>query len=176
MSCIVDFAETISQGGSFLSGFDVVGLDTESSRNTADEESMVREGYENFGENNYSYNFNNSYNFGEGEGEYSSSFDAGSEGVLQDADGEVSETAVDGEDSVVAENLGEDGLVVEFFNDGIETFSDLAGGEDNLVIKGISENAEVEYDEQAGTLSVDGKDLVQLDFSFDSNDDNYEIF
>lgn len=176
MSCIVDFAETISQGTSFLSGFDVVGLDkAESIRDTADNESMAREGYGNFGEDNYSYNFNHTYNFDEGEREYSYSFDAGSEGVLQDADSEVSETGVDGEDSVVAENLGEDGLVVEFFNDGIETFSDFAEGEDNIVVRGISENAEVDYDEQSGTLSVDGQELVQLDFNLDRND-NYEIF
>ena len=175
MSCIVDFAETISQGASFLSGFDVVGLDTENIRDTAEDESMFRESFGDFGEDNYSYNFNHSYDFSEGEGEYSYSFDAGGEGVLQDTDSEVSES-VDGENSEVVEEFGEDGLVVEFFDDGVESFSDFVGEEDNLVIKGISGNAEVEYDEQAGTLSVDGKELVQLDFSFDSNDNNYEIF
>ena len=174
MSSIVDFAETVSQGASLLSGFDVVGLDTESIvGESADYESMVREGFGDIREDNYSYNFNHSYNFSEGEGEYSYSFDAGGEGVSQDADSEVSES-VDSE--AVAENSGEDSLVVEFFNDGIEAFSDLVEGEDNIVIKGIGENAEVEYDKQSGTLSIDGKELVQLDFSFDSHDDNYEIF
>lgn len=170
MSCIVDFAETVSQGASFLSGFDVVGLDTESvDQDSADYESMVREGFGDFRENNYSYNFTER----ESEYSYSYSFDAGTEGVSQDADSEVSEMS---DDSEVVTEIDEDSFVVEFFNDGIETFSDLVGGEDNIVVKGISENAEVDYDKRSGTLSVDGKELVQLDFGFDSHDDNYEIF
>lgn len=168
MSCIVDFAETVSHGTSFLSGFDVVGLDKAENvvRDSADYESMAREGFRDFQENAYRYNFTE----GEREYSYSYSFDAGAEGVSQDVDSEKSD------DSEVVENLGEDSVVVEFFDDGIETFSDLVSGEDNIVVKGISENAAVEYDKQSGTLSVDGKELVQLDFSFDSHDDNYEIF
>lgn len=172
MSCLVDFAETFAHGASFLSGFEVVGPN-----NT---ESIDRDTTEGEGNYNYNYDFaevegeySYNYNFVEGEGEYSYSFDAGGEGVSQDADSEVNETSNSNEG--VSETIGEGNFVLEFFNDGIETLSESIGGEDNIVISGISENAEVDYDEQSGTLSVDGQELVQLDFNLDSND-NYEIF
>lgn len=170
MSSIVDFAETFSHGGSFLSGFDVVGLDKAESivQDASDYESMVSRGLQDLRENIPSFEFV------EDTIEDLTSFDAGTEGVLQDIDSEVSEKGDSKE--VMSENSSEDSLIVEFFNDGIESFSDLIEGEDNIVIKGISENAGVEYDEQSGTLSVDGKELVQLDFGLDSHDDNYEIF
>lgn len=183
MSCIVDFAETFAHGASFLSGFDVVGPDSAEStiQDATEDESMLSRGSQALGESNYNYNYDfaegegedfYNYNFVEGEGEDSYSFDAGGEGVSQDVDSEVSETS---DNEVVAETFGEGSFVLEFFNDGIETFSELTGGEDNIVIKGISENADVDYNEQSGTLSVDGQEIVQLDFNLD-RDDNYEIF
>lgn len=183
MSSIVDFGETFAHGASFLSGFDVVGLDNAEStiQDATEDESMLSRGSQALGESNYNYNYDfadlegeysYNYNFVEGEGEYSYSFDAGVEGVSQDVDSEVSDSD---SNEVIAETAGEGSFVLEFFNDGIETFSELTGGEDNIVIKGISENADVEYDEISGTLSVDGKELVQLDFDL-NQDDNYEIF
>ena len=168
MSCLVDFAETFAHGASFLSGFDVVGPDNAEStiQDTSEDESMLSRGSQALGESNYNYN----YDFAEGEGEYSYSFDAGGEGVSQDVDSEVSES-----NEITVENFGEGSFVLEFFNDGIETFSEFTGGENNIVISGISENAEVDYDKQSGTLSVDGQELVQLDFNPERND-NYEIF
>ena len=168
MSCIVDFAETFAHGASFLSGFDVVGPDSAEStiQDATEDESMLSRGSQALGESNYNYN----YDFVEGEGEYSYSFDAGGEGVSQDVDSEVSES-----NEITVETFGEGSFVLEFFNDGIETFSELTGGEDNIVIKGISENADVDYNEQSGTLSVNGKEIVQLDFNL-NQDDNYEIF
>ena len=168
MSCIVDFAETFAHGASFLSGFDVVGPDNAEStiQDASEDESMVSRSSQALGESNHNYN----YDFAEGEGEYSYSFDAGGEGVSQDVDSEVSES-----NEITVETFGEGSFVLEFFNDGIETFSELTGGEDNIVIKGISENADVDYNEQSGTLSVNGKEIVQLDFNL-NQDDNYEIF
>ena len=168
MSCLVDFAETFAHGASFLSGFDVVGPDNAESiaQESTEDESMLSRGSQALGESNYNYN----YDFAEGEGEYSYSFDAGGEGVSQDVDSEVSES-----NEITVETFGEGSFVLEFFNDGIETFSEFTGGEDNIVISGISENAEVDYDKQSGTLSVDGQELVQLDFNPERND-NYEIF
>jgi hypothetical protein len=168
MSCLVDFAETFAHGASFLSGFDVVGPDNAEStiQDAREDESIVNKGFQALSESNYNYNSD----FAEGEGEYFDSFDAGGEGVSQDVDSEVSES-----DDITVETFGEGSFVLEFFNDGIETFSEFTGGEDNIVIKGISENTDVDYNEQSGTLSVNGKEIVQLDFNL-NQDDNYEIF
>lgn len=169
MSCVVDFAETFSQGASLLSGFDVVGLDkTENIVQDAGEyESIASGGFQDLREDNYEYNFVE----GVYEHEYTYSFEEVSEGVSQDVDSELGETS-----EVEAETSGGDNIDLEFFNDGINTFGDLTDGGDNPIFQGIGENPSVEFDEQSGTLSIDGREIAQLDFNLDSQDDNYEIF
>lgn len=70
---------------------------------------------------------------------------------------------------------GKDTFVLEFF-DSVDTIADFNVEEDTIRIKGIGADADVEYDQASGKLSVDGNQIAQLESGLDITDNNYEIF
>ena len=78
---------------------------------------------------------------------------------------------------------GQDTFVLEFFDGGVDTISDFNIDEDEMVIKGVSADAEVNYDDKSGKLFVDGQEIANLqpglDFTkanLDFTDENYDIY
>ena len=178
MSCIVDFSEAQSYGANFMSGFDVMGLDSTESvtQNSSSKSSMMDGGFQDSRNNDYRYQFvegdyEYQHNF---EHEYQYDFNAGGDAVSEDAEDETIENS-DG-DGVICETPDGNGLVLEFFNDGLETKGNFSIAKGNNFTKGIGENTEVEYDKQSGTLSVDGQEVANLNSPLDLNNENYEIF
>lgn len=71
---------------------------------------------------------------------------------------------------------GKDTFVLEFFDNSADIISDFQAGEDKILIKGVSADAQVNYDELTGQLSVDGQEIAQLQPGLDFTDENYDIF
>ncbi len=71
---------------------------------------------------------------------------------------------------------GQDTFVLEFFDNGIDRINDFDINEDKIVIKGVSADAEVDYDNKSGKLFVDGEELANLQPGLDFTDENYDIY
>ncbi|ELS04118.1 putative calcium-binding protein [Xenococcus sp. PCC 7305] len=72
---------------------------------------------------------------------------------------------------------GDDVFVFEFFDDGVDTISDFKVGEDTIKIHGAGSDANVDYNQDTGSLSVNGEEIAKLDAGLDGwNDDSYEVF
>ena len=72
---------------------------------------------------------------------------------------------------------GNDTFVFEFFDDGVDTVTDFTVGEDTIQIKGVGSDATVDYDQDTGSLSVNGEEIAKLDVGLDDwSDDSYEVF
>jgi Ca2+-binding RTX toxin-like protein len=70
---------------------------------------------------------------------------------------------------------GQDTFVLEFF-DSVDTIVDFNVDEDTIRLKGIGADANVEYDQATGKLSVDGNEIAELEAGLNITDNNYEIF
>ncbi len=65
----------------------------------------------------------------------------------------------------------------EFFDDGVDTVTDFKVGEDTIQIQGVGSNANVDYNRDTGSLSVNGEEIANLDVGLDGwGDDSYEVF
>ena len=72
---------------------------------------------------------------------------------------------------------GNDTFVLEFFDPGIDTITDFKVGEDTSEIRGFGSNANVDYNQETGSLSVNGEEIAKLDVGLENfNDDSYEVF
>ncbi len=72
---------------------------------------------------------------------------------------------------------GHDTFVFEFFDDGVDTVTDFKVGEDTIQIKGVGSDANVDYNQDTGSLSVNGEEIAKLDVGLDGwSDDSYEVF
>jgi Ca2+-binding RTX toxin-like protein len=73
---------------------------------------------------------------------------------------------------------GRDTFVLEFFGteSSSDTIADFNVQEDKLRIQGVGLDADVQYDEITGKVSVNGQEIAQLNPGLNFNDDNYEIF
>ncbi len=72
---------------------------------------------------------------------------------------------------------GKDTFVFEFFDPGVDTITDFKVGEDTIEIRGFGSDANVDYNQDTGSLSVNGEEIAKLDVGLDNfNDDNYEVF
>ena len=70
-----------------------------------------------------------------------------------------------------------DNLVFEFFDDGVDTINDFKVGEDTIQISGVSSDADVDYNQDTASLSVNGEEIAPLAPELkDWNDDSYEVF
>ncbi|MDJ0743197.1 MAG: hypothetical protein QNJ32_07525 [Xenococcaceae cyanobacterium MO_167.B27] len=71
---------------------------------------------------------------------------------------------------------GKDTFVLEFFDNGTDTINDFQVNEDKILIKGVNADAEVNYDDITGKLSVNGQEVANLQPGLDFTDENYDIF
>ena len=72
---------------------------------------------------------------------------------------------------------GKDTFVFEFFDKGVDAITDFKVGEDTIEIRGVGSDANVEYNQDTGSLSVNGKEIVTLEPGLENfNDDSYDVF
>ena len=77
----------------------------------------------------------------------------------------------------LAGGAGNDVFVFEFFDDGVDTVTDFKVDEDTIKINGVGAGANVDYNQDTGSLSVNGEEIAKLDAGLDGwNDDSYEVF
>lgn len=169
MSCIIDFAEATSYTTNILNGFDIVGFENSESILQKDR------GYENPASATFSDLAEKvaSFDFIDYETEEQGTTDLESKNFIEAS--ELIETTEHGE--LIGKAISEDGFQLEFFSEGVNILaSGFAEGENSVFIQGVSSDADIEYDEASGTLSIDGQEIAHIDVASDLNNNNYEIF
>lgn len=80
-------------------------------------------------------------------------------------------------DDIISGGAGNDTFVIEFFDKGVDKITDFTVGEDTIEIRGFGSDVNVDYNQDTGSLSVDGEEIARLDVGLDNfNDDSYEVF
>jgi hypothetical protein len=168
MSCIIDFAENSSYTTNVLNGFDIVGLESSETmlQKDVEEEGIANGSYSDLMENSTSFDFINS------EIEEQTTFSL--EGNETTENAEPIEGSDNGE--LIGQAVTEDGFNLEFFNNGVNIIGNFAEGEGSVFIQGVNNDAEIEYDELSGKLSVGGQEIAKIDPISDFSNNNYEIF
>ena len=171
MSSIVDFAAPYSFSTNILNGFDIVGLDKSENivRESANNDTIASGTIQDLVENIPTFDFV--------EGEVApEKSDIALEGeAILDELGEE-ETAETDENGLFSEVTGKDVFSLEFFNNDLDIDGEFTIGDDGIVVRGASENTDLEYDEISGSVSVNGQEIAQFDVSLDFDDDRYDIF
>jgi hypothetical protein len=168
MSCIIDFAETSSYTTNVLNGFDIVGLETSETmlQNAVEDEGIANGSFSDLTENS------SNFDFIESETEEQGTLSLEGDNITEN--GELVESGDKGE--LIGQAITEDGFKLEFFNNGVNIIGDFAEGEKSVFIQGVSDNAEIEYDELSGKFSVGGQEIAKIDPISDFSNNNYEIF
>jgi Ca2+-binding RTX toxin-like protein len=178
MSCIIEPTDSISSTPNLLGGLDIVGFDRENRLKGTDFSDSTRGGNLNDildgstgfdfldgkgGDDQLSGGADIDFILG-GDGNDIPSGDAGNDII----------NGGEGEDALYG-GSGKDTFVLEFFGN-VDKINDFNVNEDIIRIKGVGDDAKVEYDKETGKLSIDGRDIAQLDAGLNINDNNYEIF
>lgn len=168
MSCLLYGADIPSITSNIINGFDISDLQDSESIDSIKDNGIARGSLKDLMQDSSSFGFINNE-----ASEKLSSWLAENDVVSEDAD--INEIEASDGSELLSGTSNQDSFVLEFFDDGVN-ISDFTVGEDKIVIKGMSDDADVQYDEISGKLSVDGKELAQLDAGLNLNDDSYEIF
>jgi Ca2+-binding RTX toxin-like protein len=188
MSCIIEPTDSISSTPNLLGGLDIVGLSEQENRlKGTDFSDSIRGGNLNDildggsgfdfldgkgGDDQLSGGADIDFILG-GDGNDILSGDAGND-LIMGGNGNDIINGGEGEDALYG-GSGSDTFVLEFFGN-VDKINDFNVNEDIIRIKGVGDDAKVEYDKETGKLSIDGQDIAQLDAGLNINDNNYEIF
>lgn len=166
MSHLIDFAEA-SFTTNVIAGFDIVGLDN--SENTiGDPESSESIA---IGNTDKLMETANNFDFINSKSEEVNSLSLENTPLGEEVDIDLAES---GDASASASS--EDALTLEFFSDDASIISELALENNNIFVKGSSDDGNVKYNEASGRLFVNGQELTQLDVELGLDDDSYEMF
>jgi Ca2+-binding RTX toxin-like protein len=179
MSCIIEPANPISSTPNLLGGLDIVGLSDQENRLRGGNLNDISDGGSGFdfldgtgGDDQLSGSNDLDFILG-GDGNDFLNGDAGNN-LIMGGNGDDIINGGAGEDSLSG-GSGNDTFVLEFFGN-VDTINDFNVNEDIIRIKGVGDDTKVEYDKETGKLSIDGRDIAQLDAGLNINDNNYEIF
>ncbi len=190
MSSILDYTEPLSSTSNIIGGLDMVGFeDTQNNlRGTEQSDSITGGGLEDIIQGGAGFDFING-NEGDdvikggdnidflmgGTGNDVISGDAGDDFIMGGAGDDVIKGGA-GNDNIFG-GAGKDTFVLEFFdNGGVDTINDFQVGEDKIELRGFGSDAQVNYDEITGQLSVDGQQIANLQPGLDFSDEDYDIF
>ena len=189
MSSILEFTEPLSSTSNMMGGLDIVGFENEENKLLGTERSDSIGG----GALNDIIQGGAGFDYIDGkggddlihggedidflmgnQGDDIISGDGGNDFILGGAGDDVIKGGA-GNDNLFG-GEGQDTFVLEFFDSGKDTINDFEVGEDKIVIKGVSADAQVNYDGMTGELSVDGQAVAHLQPGLDFADENYDIY
>ncbi len=190
MSSILDHTESLSSTPNIIGGLDLVGFeDTQHNlRGTEQSDSIIGGNLDDIIDGGAGFDFINGSEGDDviyggdnidflmgGAGNDTISGDGGDDFILGGAGDDVIKGGA-GNDNLFG-GAGKDTFVLEFFdNGGVDTINDFQVGEDKIEIHGVGADAQVNYDEITGQLSVDGQDIAKLQPGLDLSDEDYDIF
>ena len=189
MSSIVDVTESLSSTPNMMGGLDIVGFENEENKllGTERSDSIGGGGLKDIIQGGAGFDYidgkdgNDTIYGGEdidflmgSNGDDVISGDGGDDFILGGAGNDVIKGGA-GNDNLFG-GEGQDTFVLEFFDNGIDRINDFDINEDKIVIKGVSADAEVDYDNKSGKLFVDGEELANLQPGLDFTDENYDIY
>jgi Ca2+-binding RTX toxin-like protein len=170
MSCIIEPTDSISSTPNLLGGLDIVGLSEQENRLKGTDFSDSIRG----GNLNDILDGGSGFDFLDGKGGDDQLSGGADIDFILGGYGNDIINGGEGEDALYG-GSGSDTFVLEFFGN-VDKINDFNVNEDIIRIKGVGDDAKVEYDKETGKLSIDGQDIAQLDAGLNINDNNYEIF
>ena len=171
MSSIVDVTESLSSTPNMMGGLDIVGFENEENKLLGTEQS------DSIGGGGLKDIIQGGAGFDYIDGKDGNDTIYGGEDIdfLMGNQGDDMLSGDGGNDFILG-GAGNDTFVLEFFDNGIDRINDFDINEDKIVIKGVSADAEVDYDNKSGKLFVDGEELANLQPGLDFTDENYDIY